>query len=65
MQAGESYVTIYLWPDEGLSDDTQSLNLQLSLDDAFFSDEKTTDLFDIDNYNEDGLIDNSGEDGLG
>ena len=63
MQAGESYVTIYLWPDEGLSDDTQSLNLQLSLDDAFFSDEKTTDLFDIDNYNEDGLIDNSGEDG--
>lgn len=65
MQAGESYVTIYLWADEGLSDDTQSLNLQLSLDDAFFSDEKTTDLFDIDNYNEDGLIDNSGEDGLG
>ena len=65
MQAGESYVTIYLWPDEGLSDDTQSLDLQLSLDDAFFSDEKTTDLFDIDNYNEDGLIDNSGEDGLG
>ena len=41
------------------------MNLQLSLDDAFFSDEKTTDLFDIDNYNEDGLIDNSGEDGLG
>ena len=65
MQAGESYVTIYLWPDEGLSDDTQSLDLQLSLDDAFFSDEKTTDLFDIDNYNEDGLIANSGEDGLG
>ena len=58
-------MTIYLWADEGLSDDTQSLNLQLSLDDAFFSDEKTTDLFDIDNYNEDGLIDNSGEDGLG
>ena len=65
MQAGESYVTIYLWADEGLSDDTQSLDLQLPLDDAFFSDEKTTDLFDIDNYNEDGLIDNSGEDGLG
>lgn len=65
MQAGENYVTIYLWADEGLSDDTQSLDLQLSLDDAFFSDEKTTDLFDIDNYNEDGLIDNSGEDGLG
>ena len=65
MQAGDSYATIYLWADEGLSDDTQSLDLQLPLDDAFFSDEKITDLFDIDNYNEDGLIDNSGEDGLG
>ncbi len=61
MQAGESYATIYLWADEGLSDDTQSLNLQLPLDDAFFDDEKTADLFDIDNYSEDGLIDNSGE----
>ncbi len=61
MQAGESYATIYLWADEGLSDDTQSMDLQLPLDDAFFDDEKTADLFDIDNYSEDGLIDNSGE----
>lgn len=54
MQAGESYVELYLWSEDGLTDRGNAIDLQIPIKDSFFDDPKTENLFDVENYNEDG-----------
>lgn len=52
MQAGESYVELYLWSEDGLADRGNAIDLQIPIKDSFFDDPKTENLFDVENYNE-------------
>ena len=54
MQAGESCADIYLWSEDGLADQGNAIDLHVPVKDAFFDDPRTEDLFDVENYNEDG-----------
>ena len=52
MQAGESYVELYLWSEDGLADRGNAIDLQIPIKDSFFDDPKTENLFDVENCNE-------------
>ena len=52
MQAGESYVKLYLWSEDGLADRGNAIDLQIPIKDSFFDDPKTENLFDVENCNE-------------
>ena len=52
MQAGESYVELYLWSEDGLTDRGNAIDLQIPIKDSFFDDPKTENLFDVENCNE-------------
>ena len=52
MQAGESYVELYLWSEDGLTDRGNAIDLQIPIKDSFFDDPQTENLFDVENYNE-------------
>ena len=54
MQAGESYVELYLWSEDGLMDQGNAIDLQIPIKDSFFDDPQTEELFSVENYNEDG-----------
>lgn len=52
MQAGESYVELYLWSEDGLADRGNAIDLQIPIKDSFFDDPQTEELFSVENYNE-------------
>ena len=52
MQAGESYVELYLWSEDGLTDRGNAIDLQIPIKDSFFDDPQTENLFSVENYNE-------------
>ena len=52
MQAGESYVELYLWSEDGLMDQGNAIDLQIPIEDSFFDDPQTEELFSVENYNE-------------
>lgn len=52
MQAGESYVELYLWSEDGLTDQGNAIDLQIPIKDSFFDDPQTEELFSVENYNE-------------
>lgn len=52
MQAGESYVELYLWSEDGLMDQGNAIDLQIPIKDSFFDDPQTEELFSVENYNE-------------
>ena len=54
MQAGESYVDLYLWTESGLTDQGNAIDLQIPIKNSFFDDPKTKELFSVENCNEDG-----------
>ena len=51
MQAGESYVELYLWSEDGLMDQGNAIDLQIPIKDSFFDDPQTEELFSVENYN--------------